>query len=233
MVSGVPTASGFEERIRFAEMEIVDRDAIDTGMLNTMPEGNYVNGWDVNVAGVRITYIKRNIRRHKHAEFLLRVKRKGEPEYYVGRRYGDFARLHREIRTELPGKVLPPLPKKNKSDTPASNLLSRVTDGGNDSDSSSISSISTLAPASQGNGFTESMKSLSVRDHRRNMSSASNRASPRPSMDGAVSPAPSPKFDVSYFPLRPIPIALGTSSTNNCRTRSSGVKISESLSGHF
>ncbi|XXG94599.1 hypothetical protein Hte_000856 [Hypoxylon texense] len=195
MVSGVPTASGFEERIRFAEMEIVDRDAIDTGMLNTIPEGNYVNGWDVNVAGVRITYIKRNIRRHKHAEFLLRVKRKGEPEYYVGRRYGDFARLHREIRTELPGKVLPPLPKKNKSDTPASTLLSRVTDGGNDTDTSSISSVSTLAPASQGNGFTESMKNLSVRDHRRNKSSASNRASPRPSMDGAASPVPSPKFD--------------------------------------
>lgn len=72
MVSGVPTASGFEERIRFAEMEIVDRDAIDTGVLNNMPEGNYVNGWDINVAGVRITRIKRNIRRHKHAVRSLR-----------------------------------------------------------------------------------------------------------------------------------------------------------------
>lgn len=195
MVSGVPTASGFEERIRFAEMEIVDRDAIDIGMLNTMPEGNYVNGWDVNVAGVRITHVKRNIRRHKHAEFLLRVKRKGELEYYVGRRYGDFARLHRQLRTELPGKVLPPLPKKNKSDTPASSLMSRMTDGGNDSDASSISSVSTLTPTVQGSGFTESMKSLTVRDHRRNKSTASSRASPRPSMDGTVSPVPSPTFN--------------------------------------
>jgi hypothetical protein len=67
MVSGVRTASGFEERIRFAEMEIIDRDAIDTGVLHTMPQGNYVNGWDVNVAGVRITTVKRNIRSHKHA----------------------------------------------------------------------------------------------------------------------------------------------------------------------
>lgn len=67
MVSGVPTASGFEERIRFAEMEIVDRNAIDTGVLNTIPEGNFVNGWDVNVAGVRMALIKRNIRYHKHA----------------------------------------------------------------------------------------------------------------------------------------------------------------------
>ncbi|KAI1415964.1 succinate flavoprotein subunit [Hypoxylon sp. FL1857] len=195
MVSGVPTASGFEERIRFAEMEIVDRDAIDTGMLNTMPEGNYVNGWDVNVAGVRITLIKRNIRRHKHAEFLLRVKRKGEPEFYVGRRYGDFARLHRQLRTELPGKVLPPLPKKNKSDTSASGLLSRMTDGGDDSDLSSISSVSTIAPPSQSNGLTDSVKNLTVRDHRRNKSVASSRASPRPSMDGTLSPATSAKFD--------------------------------------
>lgn len=67
MVSGVPTASGFEERIRFAEMEIVDRDAIDTGVLNTIPEGHYVNGWDINVAGVRLTRVKKHIRRHKHA----------------------------------------------------------------------------------------------------------------------------------------------------------------------
>ena len=67
MVSGVRTASGFEERIRFAEMEIIDRDAIDTGVLSTMPEGNFMNGWDVNVAGVRITTVKRNIRSHKHA----------------------------------------------------------------------------------------------------------------------------------------------------------------------
>ncbi|KAI1082808.1 succinate flavoprotein subunit [Whalleya microplaca] len=195
MVSGVPTASGFEERIRFAEMEIIDRDAIDTGMLNTMPEGNYVNGWDVNVAGVRITTVKRNIRRHKHTEFLLRIKRKGEPEYFVGRRYSDFSRLHRQLRTELPGKVFPPLPKKNKSSTSVSGLMSRATDGANDSDTSSISSVSTIALPSQGNGFSNSMKNLTVQDHRRNRSGASNRTSPRPSMDGALSPVSSPKFD--------------------------------------
>lgn len=67
MVSGVPTSSGFEERIRFSELEIVDRDAIDTGLIASQPQGNYLNGWDVNVAGVRITSVKRNIRYHKHA----------------------------------------------------------------------------------------------------------------------------------------------------------------------
>ncbi len=71
MVSGVPTSSGFEERIRFSELEIVDANAIDTGLLASMPEGNYLNGWDVNVAGVRIVSIKRNIRYHKHAVSIL------------------------------------------------------------------------------------------------------------------------------------------------------------------
>lgn len=142
MVSGIGTSSGFEERIRFSEIEIVDSNAIDRGVINTLPEGNYINGWDVNVAGVRVTSIKRNIRHHKHAEFLLRIKRKGELEHFVGRRYGDFSRLHRRLRTELPGRVLPMLPKKNKSDTTASGFWTSF-NGGNDSDASSDSSVST------------------------------------------------------------------------------------------
>lgn len=67
MVSGIPTASGYEERIRFSELEVVESGAIEHGVMNTLPEGHYVNGWDVNVAGVRTKSIKRNIRYHKHA----------------------------------------------------------------------------------------------------------------------------------------------------------------------
>ncbi|KAK8048915.1 hypothetical protein PG994_010645 [Apiospora phragmitis] len=184
MVSGVRTASGFEERIRFAEMEIVDRDAIDTGMLNSLPEGNYVNGWDVNVAGVRITSVKRKIRSHKHAEFLLRVKRKSELEHFIGRRYGAT-----------------PVPKKNKSDTAASTILGRMTDGGADSDASSLSSVSTMQHDGESGGVKESMRNLTVRDHRRNLSTTSigrsSRSSPRPSTDGASSPVPSPKTAIA------------------------------------
>jgi hypothetical protein len=62
-------------------------------------------------------------------------------EYFVGRRYGDFARMHKRLRTELPGKVLPSLPKKNKQSTVASNLVSSIT--GHDDDASSVSSQST------------------------------------------------------------------------------------------
>ncbi|KAG6036594.1 hypothetical protein E4U40_000588 [Claviceps sp. LM458 group G5] len=142
MVSGIGTSSGFEERIRFSEIEFVDSNAIDTGVMNTIPEGNYINGWDVNVAGVRQISVKRNIRQHKHAEFLLRIKQKGELEHFVGRRYGDFAKLHKRLKTELPGRILPPLPKKNKSSTTTSALWTGWSNA-DDSDASSMSSIST------------------------------------------------------------------------------------------
>jgi hypothetical protein len=67
MVSGIPTASGYEERIRFSEMEVVERGANEQGLLINMPEGKEINGWDVNVAGVRTTSVKRTVRYHTHA----------------------------------------------------------------------------------------------------------------------------------------------------------------------
>lgn len=135
MVSGIPTASGYEERIRFAEMEVVDRGANEQGLIVNMPEGHFINGWDVNVAGVRLVSVKRHVRQHRHAEFILRVKHKDEKERYVARRFGDFAKMHKKLRLELPGKVLPPLPRKNK----AQSLYS----GRDDVDSDSVSSLST------------------------------------------------------------------------------------------
>ncbi|CAN8098907.1 unnamed protein product [Discula destructiva] len=187
MVSGIPTSSGFEERIRFSELEVVDRDAIETGLLHSQPEGNYINGWDVNMAGVRVVKVKGNIRSHKHAEFILRVKKKGEHEYFIGRRYGDFSRLQKQLRLELPGKVMQPLPKKNKSSSATGGLFGG---GKEDSDDDSLSSASTQhAAASVGGGGDPSAK-LSIRDafkHKRNASAASSqRASPRPSMDGGM-----------------------------------------------
>lgn len=67
MVSGIPTASGYEERIRFSEMEVVDRGANEQGLVVNAPEGHYINGWDVNIAGVRFVSEKRHVRNHKHA----------------------------------------------------------------------------------------------------------------------------------------------------------------------
>lgn len=88
----------------------------------------------------------------------MRVKRKNELEFFVGRRYGDFKRLHNKLRTEMPGKVLPPMPRKNKQSSTASNLLSAVTGGGDD-DNSSLSSVSTMGTMK----VDTSMANLSVR----------------------------------------------------------------------
>ncbi|KAH7076654.1 hypothetical protein BKA63DRAFT_287109 [Paraphoma chrysanthemicola] len=141
MVSGVPTASGYEERIRFAEMEIVDRQANEKGLTMNAPSGHFINGWDVNIAGVRTTSVKKHLRYHTHAEYLIRVKQGEDKDFYIGRRYADFVALHKRIRLELPGKVLPPLPRKNKKD---GLLQSSSVD---DDDASSISSTSTQEPA--------------------------------------------------------------------------------------
>lgn len=72
----------------------------------------------------------------------MRVKQPGKPDIYVGRRYGEFAKLHKRLRAELPGKVLAPLPRKNRSSTTSSLL----TVGGDD-DASSQSSVSTVSTA--------------------------------------------------------------------------------------
>jgi hypothetical protein len=191
MVSGIPTASGYEERIRFAEMEVVDRGANEQGLVVNVPEGHEINGWDVNVAGVRFVSVKRHVRHHKHAEFILRVKHKDERERYVARRFGDFAKMHKELRLELPGKVLPPLPRKNKAQS--------IYSGRDDADSDSVSSLSTqdttpppssLAPEAAaeggGGGFRSYLSSWtgSGSRHGQQASRASMTGpSPRASMD--------------------------------------------------
>ncbi|KAI9669054.1 MAG: hypothetical protein M1831_000646 [Alyxoria varia] len=182
MVSGIPTASGYEERIRFSEMEVVDRGANEQGLIANIPEGREINGWDVNVAGVRYISVKRTVRYHTHAEFLLRVKGKDAPERFVGRRYGDFARMHRQLRVELPGKVLPPLPRKNKANT------SGVLTGREDNDSDSVSSVSTQGTAAgeEGGGF-RSYIGLGG-SHKRNISTQSVVSTAGRSRQGSPTP---------------------------------------------
>ncbi|KAL1297669.1 hypothetical protein AAFC00_006221 [Neodothiora populina] len=190
MVSGIPTASGYEERIRFSEMEVVDRGANEQGLVVNAPEGHYINGWDVNVAGVRMVSEKRHVRNHKHALFLLRIKRAGQPEMYVGRRYGDFIKLHKRLRVELPGKVLPPPPRKNRSQ-------SLYTGKADDSDSDSMSSMSTASadplavPAPASGGFRSYLPNpfsgMGGGGHKRTPSRPSPVPSPRVSMDATSS----------------------------------------------
>ncbi|OGM43647.1 PX domain protein [Aspergillus bombycis] len=171
MVSGIPTASGYEERIQFSEIEVVDRGANDNGLLVNMPEGNAIHGWDVNVAAVRITSVRRTVRYHQHAEFILRVRREGKSDVFVARRYGDFAKLHKRLRTEFPGKPLPVLPRKNKSST-SSSFFSSV-----DDDASSVSSLSSQSASTPDEGQS-SRNSLAPGNHlHRSASRSSMRSS--------------------------------------------------------
>ncbi|KAI9653436.1 MAG: hypothetical protein M1829_001296 [Trizodia sp. TS-e1964] len=174
MVSGIPTASGYEERIRFSEMEVVDRSANDQGLLVNMPEGREINGWNVNVAGVRQTSVKRTVRYHTHAEFIVSVIAKDKAKIYVGRRYGDFARLHKQLRAEVPGKVLPPIPRKNKNSI-TSNFFGASL---NEEDASSTSSVST-----QETGVDDRGSLRALVGHRR--SSSLNPSSLNPSPRGS------------------------------------------------
>ncbi|PVI08058.1 hypothetical protein DM02DRAFT_648122 [Periconia macrospinosa] len=179
MVSGIPTASGYEERIRFSEMEIVETGANENGLTINAPSGHFINGWDVNVAGVRTTSVKKHLRYHTHAEYVIRVKQSGSEDYYIGRRYADFVDLHKRIRLELPGKVLPPLPRKNDKD---SLLHSSI-----DDDASSISSVSTTkdeAPDPYESSGGGGLRGYIFGNHKRNSSSTSiGRKSPRASGD--------------------------------------------------
>ena len=204
MVSGIPTASGYEERIQFSEMEVVDRGANETGLMANVPQGHEINGWDVNVAGVRVISEKRHVRHHQHAEFILRVKRGEEREMYVARRFGDFAKMHKRLRVELPGKVLPPLPRKNK----AHSIYSGGGDGSSDDESVSSMSMADIAPPGadappveqSSGGFRSYLSSWTGGGggsrHSRNQSRSSNagNASPRASVDGLspTKPAASP-----------------------------------------
>ena len=100
---------------------------------------------------------------------MLRVKRTGEPDVYVGRRFGDFAKLHKRLRTEFPGKVLAPLPRKNKSSTYSSMLGV----GGGDDDASSVSSVSTQGTT---NDEASSLRNFIGKGHRRSASLQSSRS---------------------------------------------------------
>lgn len=108
----------------------------------------------------------------------MRVKRKGGLEYFIGRRYGDFNRLHKKLRTELPGKILPSMPRKNKQNSTTQNIISGMRGKGVDDDASSMSSVSTMGTM----GTESSMKNLTVKDKRSSVLSF-GRSSPRPSMD--------------------------------------------------
>ena len=113
-------------------------------------------------------------------EFILRVRREGKPDLFVARRYGDFAKLHKRLRTEFPGKPLPPLPRKNKSSMTTSWF------GSADDEASSVSSVSTVGVSAVDEGYS-SRNLTPGNHHHRSLSRSSKRSlrSPRASSEGS------------------------------------------------
>lgn len=88
--------------------------------------------------------------------------------------------MYKKLRTEKPGIVLPGMPRKNKQNSMATNLMSGIR--GRDDDASSISSVSTV-----GTTQTDTVSSLKALGHGRS-SSRNSKDMTRSSVDGRGEP---------------------------------------------
>ncbi|TBU49550.1 hypothetical protein BD309DRAFT_881952 [Dichomitus squalens] len=73
------------------------------------------DSFDVNVVCVRSVTEKRRMRSKVHEEFIIRTRRRGRPDVFVSRRYGDFKTLADELRKAHPEEVIPQPPPKDRS----------------------------------------------------------------------------------------------------------------------
>ncbi|KAI9000998.1 hypothetical protein BD414DRAFT_543072 [Trametes punicea] len=73
------------------------------------------DSFDVNVVCVRTVVEKKRMRSKAHEEFIIRTRRRGQPDVFVSRRYGDFKTLAEELRKAHPDEVVPAPPPKDRS----------------------------------------------------------------------------------------------------------------------
>ncbi|SPO21681.1 uncharacterized protein UTRI_01164_B [Ustilago trichophora] len=84
------------------------------------------SGFDINVVSVRNVVTKGRLRSRAHEEFIIRTRRGyGQPDIYVSRRYGDFARLAETLRVEYPEEDVRPPPPKDRTNTDISDPYRR------------------------------------------------------------------------------------------------------------
>ncbi|MCO5596355.1 hypothetical protein L7F22_050416 [Adiantum nelumboides] len=107
----VKGGQGSEEILRIAEQDRGRMIAAQERLRATMPghQGPFPNApgagtFDVNVIGVRTKTTKKGRlgRTRHHDEFIIRTRRPSQPDHFVSRRYGDFARLADTLRMEHP-----------------------------------------------------------------------------------------------------------------------------------
>ncbi|BGP17909.1 hypothetical protein JCM10213_003916 [Rhodosporidiobolus nylandii] len=116
--------------------------------------------FSINVVSVRNMVVKGRVRNKAHEEFIVRTRRKGQPDVYVARRYGDFVRLAETLRKECieedvkgpPAKDRRSVEMRQASPTSTSPRTSTSRDDTSSSSSSGAtavppSSVSTFDPA--------------------------------------------------------------------------------------
>ncbi|RDX55630.1 hypothetical protein OH76DRAFT_1525271 [Lentinus brumalis] len=73
------------------------------------------DSFDVNVVCVRTVTERKRMRSKMHEEFIIRTRRRGQPDVFVSRRYGDFKTLADELRKAHPNEAIPQPPPKDRS----------------------------------------------------------------------------------------------------------------------
>uniref|UniRef100_A0A060T2R4 ARAD1A10582p n=1 Tax=Blastobotrys adeninivorans TaxID=409370 RepID=A0A060T2R4_BLAAD len=118
--SGIQTVRG-EKDAKVARASVAGVQKMDSEKIErTLPtDGKFINGYEVNVAGVRKVSVRRGFFYEDHMEYLVqsRMDAEGAPLVTVARRYQDFSTLSKNLRKEFPGKDLPRLPIRHKANT--------------------------------------------------------------------------------------------------------------------
>ncbi|THH01660.1 hypothetical protein EW026_g1070 [Hermanssonia centrifuga] len=71
--------------------------------------------FEVNIVCVRTIVEKKRVRSKAHEEFIIRTRRRNQPDVFVSRRYGDFRTLADELRKAHPAETIPPPPAKDRT----------------------------------------------------------------------------------------------------------------------
>ncbi|KAK9476561.1 hypothetical protein V1514DRAFT_336562 [Lipomyces japonicus] len=122
MSSGIRTTSGLERGVTIHDSDSAykqtDEDKLNF-MVDNASDGHPINGFDVNIVGVKVVSDKKRLRHHEHLEFIIRTNQTHSKleESYVSRKYSDFRDLHQELLHAFPQIELPRVPMKNKNFT--------------------------------------------------------------------------------------------------------------------
>ncbi|KAF9646004.1 hypothetical protein BDM02DRAFT_3189196 [Thelephora ganbajun] len=100
-----------EQVVRLSQADLNRLEAIAKNRLAR--ERKSKDALDVNIVCVRTVVSKGRVRSKAHDEFIIRTRRRGRPDIFVGRRHGDFKTLANELRKAYPDAPVRPPPGKD------------------------------------------------------------------------------------------------------------------------